>query len=169
MFCILALYCIFEPSLYTYIALLGLRGQTEHAGRDVFVPKVTKHVSTLGRRSPWPQYERVVAFICVLHSFTLSRKLGLLGHHASRCIIDGPRVEDRAPLSSLHDRECSHAHICLKIPCHTRSPLWLKVEHAAQTFDFPNTQLELKVNTQPTLIESWTRSTEENYSELQSQ
>lgn len=55
----------------------------------------------------------------LLHAFYLEWQLGLLGHHASKCIIDGPRAEGHAPLSPLHDGECSHAHLCLKIPCHT--------------------------------------------------
>ena len=50
----------------------------------------------------------------LLHSFTLICRLGLLGHHASKCAIDGPRVEGHAPMSPLHDRECVHAHICSK-------------------------------------------------------
>ena len=59
--------------------------------------------------------------MCFVLAFHLISKLHtwLLGHHALKCVIDGPRVEGHAPLSPLHDRECGHAHICLKIPCHT--------------------------------------------------
>ena len=51
--------------------------------------------------------------LCALH-LTLKCKLGLLGHHASKCAIDGPGVEAHAPLSPLHDRGCVRAYICLR-------------------------------------------------------
>ena len=60
----------------------------------------------------------MMCFVLAVH---LKSKLHtwLLGQHALKCVIDGPRVEGHAPLSPLHDREHVHAYICLKIPCHT--------------------------------------------------
>ena len=65
-------------------------------------------------------HDRVVAlcvYLCI--HVILKRAIRLLGHHALKCVIDGPRVEGHTPLSPLHDRECVRAYICLKIPCHT--------------------------------------------------
>ena len=57
--------------------------------------------------------------ICFVLAFHLISKLltWLSGHHALKCVIDGPGVEGHAPLSPLHDRECVHAYICLEILC----------------------------------------------------
>ena len=43
----------------------------------------------------------------VLYAFhsILKCTLGTLGHHASKCVIDGPRGENHAPLSLKHAEE----------------------------------------------------------------
>ena len=37
-----------------------------------------------------------------------------LGHHAWKCAIGGPRIEDHIPLSHKHDKGCGGAYIGLK-------------------------------------------------------
>ena len=53
--------------------------------------------------------------MCFVLAFHLISKLHtwLLGHHALKYAIDGPRVAGHAPLSPLHDRENGHAYIAL--------------------------------------------------------
>ena len=63
MFCILASCSIFEPNLYTYIALFSLGCQTKLEGWGVSVLQVMKHISTLGSQCPWLQYDRLLALI----------------------------------------------------------------------------------------------------------
>lgn len=62
-------------------------------------------------QSVWPS--------CVLCIYSiLICTLGSFGHHALKCVIDGPRIENRTPLSLWHDREGACAHIALKMHCH---------------------------------------------------
>ena len=46
--------------------------------------------------------------------FILSCAIWLLGHHASRCVIGGPRVKNYTPLSSCNDMEGGCAYMCCK-------------------------------------------------------
>ena len=60
-----------------------------------------------------------MCYLCAFIDIEL-RKLGFLGHHALRCVIDGPRVEYRTPLSLRNDKEGGCAHISCK---YTAMPL----------------------------------------------
>ncbi|GMP49779.1 hypothetical protein CsSME_00016642 [Camellia sinensis var. sinensis] len=54
---------------------------------------------------------------CAFHSIS-SYTLGFFGHHALKCVIDRPRVEDYTPLSFKHDRKGGCAYMALKMHCH---------------------------------------------------
>ena len=43
-----------------------------------------------------------VGLHCISHQKCL--QLGLLGHHAWKCAIDGPRTKNYVPLSHIHDK-----------------------------------------------------------------
>ena len=64
-------------------------------------------------------HDRGWAYGLFVLAFHLISKLltWLSGHHALKCVIDGPGVEGHAPLSPLYDRECVPAYICLEILC----------------------------------------------------
>ena len=58
--------------------------------------------------------------MCIAFHLISKCILGFLGHHALKCAIGGPRIENHVPLSLKHDRGCVGAHICLKciaMPC----------------------------------------------------
>ena len=65
--------------------------------------------------------------------FTLSRAIRLLGHHASKCVIGGTRVEDYTPLSLCNDEESGRAHMCCKyFAVHLSFPLLQKTRTQRQ-------------------------------------
>ena len=53
----------------------------------------------------------LVCYVCI--AYDIEMHSWLLGHHALKCVIDGPTVEGHATLSPLHDRESGHAYIAL--------------------------------------------------------
>ena len=96
---------------------LGVKPNMRNEGR--FILEVMKRASILGRRPSWSCMIEVKAFMCfcafIWHWFV---QLGLFGHHASKCVIDGSRVEHYTLLSLRHDKGCSCTHIFLQIHCH---------------------------------------------------
>ena len=67
--------------------------------------------------------DRDWALVCLfaLHFIWNERcTLGLLGHHAFKCAIGGPRTKDHAPLSCTHDKRlgwCIHCLNCIAMLC----------------------------------------------------
>ena len=53
---------------YMHSISLGLGCQTKHESWGVFILKVMKHASTLGRQYPWPQHDRALVLICFVAS-----------------------------------------------------------------------------------------------------
>mgnify|MGYP003702638243 CR=1 FL=1 len=52
-------------------------------------------------------------FVCIAFDIEIAQ-LGILGLHALKYVIGGPRVENHTPLSLKHDEEGGGANIALK-------------------------------------------------------
>lgn len=80
----------------------------------------------LASLAPWINYDRgwrpLICFVCIPFDIEIAH-LTPLGHHALKCVIDGPRVGNHTPLSRKHDKECGGANIALKMLCHALSVL----------------------------------------------
>jgi len=115
--CIACLHVWVTLCLASWVALhlfgLGVSPNTRNEGR--FILEVMKRASILGRRRSWSSMIKVKAscvYLCI--HFTLNWAIWLLGHHASRCVISGPRVENRSPFSLWNDREGGYVYIHCK-------------------------------------------------------
>ena len=96
---------------------IGVSPNTGNEGR--FVLWVTERVSIPSRRHsglPMMEFRSCCVFMCI--HFTLSHAIRLLGHHASRCVIGGTRIDDYTPWRVV-------MHTYVKILCH--APLLLSV------------------------------------------
>ena len=81
---------------YCIVFGIGVSPSTGNEGR--FVLRVTERVSIPCHRHsglPMIEFRSCYVFKCI--HFTLSRAIRLLGHHASRCVIGGTRIEDYTP------------------------------------------------------------------------
>ena len=113
--CMLKLHCMFACLICFALLVfgLGVSRNTRNDGR--FILEVMKCASILSHRPSWScmiEVKALCVYVCI--HFILNCAIWLLGHHASRCVIGGPRVENHSPLSSWNDREGSCAHISCK-------------------------------------------------------
>lgn len=114
--------CICACHAYCIVFGVGVNPNTGNEGR--FVLKVTKRVSISGRRHTWLsmiELLALLAYMCI--HVPLSCAIQLLGHHVSRCVIGGTRIEVYTPLSLCKDGESGLAHICWKYRAFSHSCL----------------------------------------------
>ena len=109
--------CIHACHAYCIVLGIGVSPSTGNEGR--FVLRVTERVSIPSHRHSglsMMEFRFYCVYMCI--HFILSRAIRLLGHHASRCVIGGTRIEDYTPW-----RVVMHAYV--KILCH--APLLLSI------------------------------------------
>ena len=112
-FGMLMLHYIASPCcMHCIVFGLGVKPNTRKEGR--FILEVRKRASILGRWHSWSNMIDFMAFMCFCafqsHWFV---QLGLFGHHASKCVIDGSRVKHYTSLRSKHD----NGYSCTKFSC----------------------------------------------------
>ena len=109
--------CIHACHAYCIVLGIGVSPSMGNEGRSVL--QVTERVSIPSHRHSglsMMEFRFCCVYMCI-HSI-LSCTIRLLGHHASRCVIGGTRIEDYTPRRVV-------MHTYVKILCH--APFLLSV------------------------------------------
>ena len=105
--------CLHAMPFHVYCIVFGIGFSPNRGNEGRFILQVTKRASILDRRHsglPMMEFRPCCVYMCI--HVALSHAIRLLGNHASRCVIDGTRIEDYTPWSLCNDGESGHAHIC---------------------------------------------------------
>ena len=90
-----------------------------HVASLARMPRLHCIVHALPHLLKWVMIEVEAPWFDYVHCITFEMKnaqLGLLGYHALKCALDGPRTKDHVPLSHKHDKGygwCIHCLNCI--------------------------------------------------------